>query len=204
MTKQEQDIELSAIQQVIEALTPLDSEARDRVVRYVFQRLSIAPPLSAVTPAAPSIISSHGPTPTPESPVSQTKVADIRSFKELKQPRSANEMTAIVAYYLAELAPAQERKPEISTAEIDKFFKHASFPLPAAPRMALSNAKNAGYLDTGADRGWYKLNPVGHNLVAHNLPSAEAERKPASAKKRTKKKVATRKKKANKKKPQKR
>jgi Transmembrane secretion effector len=40
--------------------------------------------------------------------------------------------------------------------------------------MTLTNAKNAGYLNA-LERGRFKLNPVGHNLVAHKLPSRDAE-----------------------------
>jgi hypothetical protein len=97
---------------------------------------------------------------------------DIRSFGQEKSPRSANERVAVVGYYLSELAPADERKVEISAGDLTKYFKQAGFPLPGAARMTLVNAKNAGYLDAGAERGAYKLNPVGHNLVAHSLPAA--------------------------------
>jgi hypothetical protein len=83
---------------------------------------------------------------------------DVRSFGTEKSPRSPNERVAVVAYYLAELAPETERKAEISAADITKYFKQAGFPLPGAARMTLVNARNAGYLDAGADRGTYRLN----------------------------------------------
>lgn len=166
------DQELHAIQQVIAALSELDSEARARVISYVFQRLGIsspavltetgtsgATPLHGVEGAAPAV--QHG-----------RRQIDMRTLGQEKSPRSANERVAVVGYYLSELAPAEERKTEISAADITKYFKQAGFPLPGAARMTLVNAKNAGYLDAGAGRGTYKLNPVGHNLVAHSLPPA--------------------------------
>jgi len=104
----------------------------------------------------------------------QEQLNDIRTLANAKQPKSANEMAAVVAYYLAELAPSDDRKGEITSAEINKYFKQANFPLPAAARHTLTNAKNAGYLDVGSGRGSYKLNPVGHNLVAHGLPSEDS------------------------------
>lgn len=39
MTKE--DVELSAIQKVIEALTPLDEKERTRVIMYVFQQRTV-------------------------------------------------------------------------------------------------------------------------------------------------------------------
>jgi len=198
MTKNEQDEELAAIQLIIQAMTPLDAEAKNRVLGYVLQRLNLALPSKAGRPLTPSPAADQDQAATSEQLVSMQQITDIRSFKEQKNPHSANEMTALVAFYLAELAPAAERKEEISAIEIEKYFKQGGYPLPAVTRMALSNAKNAGYLDAGSDRGLYKLNPVGHNLIAHNLPSAETERQPV--RRRTKKTVSRGKKKIRKKK----
>jgi hypothetical protein len=41
--------------------------------------------------------------------------------------------------------------------------------------MTLTNAKNAGYLDS-AGHGAYKINTVGENLVAVTLPGEGSER----------------------------
>jgi len=166
------DQELQAIQQVIAALSGLDSEAKARVISYVFQRLGIsspAVPTEAGGSGAPSPLSSEAAAPVRQQGRRQI---DIRTFGQEKSPRSANERVAVVGYYLSELAPAEDRKTEISAADITKYFKQAGFPLPGAARMTLVNAKNAGYLDAGVDRGTYRLNPVGHNLVAHSLPAA--------------------------------
>jgi hypothetical protein len=104
---------------------------------------------------------------------------DIRALRDEKQPNSANEMAAIVAYYLADLVPVDERKTEIGTADIEKYFKQAGHPLPKAVSKTLQNAAAAGYLDS-ASRGLYSLNPVGHNLVAHGLPrtGSNAQQRP--------------------------
>lgn len=112
MTKE--DVELSAIQNVIEALTPLDEKARTRVVTYVFHRLGLtAPQGSAVSPSSPlqqQIPRGAGPLPTATPP---SIPVDIRSLKEAKKPRSANEMATLVAYYLAELAPEKTAKRKL-------------------------------------------------------------------------------------------
>jgi hypothetical protein len=168
------DQELRAIQQVIAALSDLDSEARARVINYVFQRLGISSSGASLNTESSRV--------RPAPVVDQIEPAlragrrqtDIRTFGAEKSPRSANERVAVVGYYLSELASADERKSEISAADITKYFKQAGFPLPKAARMTLVNAKNAGYLDAGAERGGYKLNPVGHNLVAHTLPAGSA------------------------------
>jgi hypothetical protein len=167
------DQELTAIQQIIAALNPLDVEGRSRVISYVFQRLGIS--LSSVSWEGAACVASAAPPVGPTVALHQAvqRQADIRSFAQEKSPRSANEMAAVVAYYLSELAPADDRKSDVSADDIEKYFKQANFPLPAAARMTLTNAKNAGYLDAGTERGTYRLNAVGHNLVAHGLPAGD-------------------------------
>lgn len=167
-----EDPELRAIQQVIAALSDLDPEARARVISYVFQRLGISSPAVLTDAGGSGATPPHGfEDSAPVAPPGHRQI-DIRTFGQEKSPRSSNERVAVVGYYLSELAPAGERKNEISAADITKYFKQAGFPLPGAARMALVNAKNAGYLDAGAERGAYRLNAVGHNLVAHGLPAS--------------------------------
>jgi hypothetical protein len=163
------DPELEAITQVMEALKPLEEDARLRVLDYVFRRLGITIRSAAPGPLphAPSAPGTPPPTLVAAPPTVQS---DIRSLAETKKPKTAGEMAAVVAYYLSELAPATDRKTEIGVDDIKKYFKQANFRLPGAANMTLVHAKNAGYLDVGSGRGQYKLNPIGHNLVAHNLP----------------------------------
>lgn len=102
-------------------------------------------------------------------------------------------MAATVAYYLTEVAPTSERKDEVDTEDMVKYFKQAGFPLPKAPRMLLTNAKNSGYFDSGT-AGGYKLNPVGYNLVAHNLPRTGSTSAPAKIRRRARQVAGGRKK----------
>lgn len=166
--------QLQATEHVVRALTPLDSGARSRVVVHVCQLLDIpvgSPstiiPSSAAQPANPSII-------TPLQSSTPGRFSDIRSLKDSKAPKTHIEMACLVAYYLKEHAPTEERRTEISTADIEKYFNQAGFALPKHPRMVLPSAKNAGYFDT-AERGNYKLNPVGFNLAAYGLSSKSGD-----------------------------
>ena len=96
-------------------------------------------------------------------------------------------MAAVVAYYLSELAPPEERKSSVNVQDITKYFKQANFPLPKAIKDMLSHARDAGYLDSAGEVGQYKLNPVGYNLVVHNLPH-KAEHGHRKSKRKNKKK----------------
>ena len=79
-------------------------------------------------------------------------------------------MACLVAYYLQELAPKNDRKQKISALDAEKYFKQASFKLPKRLDQLLVNAKASGYFES-AGRGEYKLNAVGYNLVVHGLPA---------------------------------
>ena len=164
-----QDPELSAIQTIINSLEPLDTEARQRVLTYVFQRLNL--PLAIRARLAPGETSPVQSVSTASSQGSQLLAGtDIRSLKDQKAPNSAAEMAALVAYYLAEIAPIEERKNTIDKDDIAKYFKQAGYPLPKVIRQTLPNAARSGYFDiTGGGR--YRLNPVGYNLVVHGLPT---------------------------------
>jgi len=170
MAESEIKSELKAIETITNILRPLDKIAQKRVLDYSMQHLGLE-----VEHADRSFITS------PERKEAQVEqltqrqqqqVVDIRNLRDQKQPSSDMEMAAIVAYYLSELAPEEDRKYVIGTKEIKTYFNQAGYPLPSAPQFTLPNAKAAGYFES-AGRGKYKLNPVGHNLVAHGLPRAK-------------------------------
>jgi hypothetical protein len=194
MSSDSGDAEIRAIEQVIGALDPLDADARERVLEYAFKRLGIDGmdrPQVQPNPIIPQV--------APPSPILPGP-SDIRALREEKKPKSANEMAAVVGYYLAEIAPASERKREIGTPDIEKYFKQAQQRLPEAPGKTLPNALAAGYFDS-AGRGLYSLNPVGFNLVAHGLPresssSPSPRRRSPKSKAKGKRKSAAKPKKA--------
>ena len=176
------DQEVEAIRIVLGALTPLSEKARASVLEYVTKRLgSEEPGWFEGQQRPPSLLD------TPEKrPRHGDSQVHIKELREEKKPRSANEMAALVGYYLSSLAsPA---KSTINRRDIETYFKIAKFPLPNQIQATLANAKTAGYFDT-VGNGEYKLNAVGHNLVVHSMPrgsSNEGGKKKASAKKASK------------------
>jgi hypothetical protein len=168
----EGDGELTAMHAIVAALKPLTEEERRRVLEYVLGRFGALPIQSAIPSLGVTAASgSSGASPAP-AVASTSAIHDIRSLKDAKSPKSANEMAALVAFYVSELAPANERRSTITKADIERYFKSAGFSLPADASFTLVNAKNAGYLDN-AGAGQYKLNPVGYNLVAHRMGARE-------------------------------
>lgn len=163
-----------AIDILLGALEPLDEASRETAVLAVCRQLNIASAPDVKIPA--STQSSAEPlnatAPQVQRPATAAPRIDIRSLKEQKKPNSAKQMACIVAYYLKELADGEEKKETVSTAELEKYFKQAGFKLPTRMAQVLVDAKASGYFES-ASRGEYKLNAVGHNLVAHNLPGED-------------------------------
>lgn len=108
------------------------------------------------------------------APVRPAGPTDIRSFFEEKKPSSDIEATAVAAYYYQYAAPESHRRETIDAASLQEAFRLARRPLPARTIYTLTNAKNAGYLDSAGD-GEFRLNPVGYNLVEHGLGSKARE-----------------------------
>jgi hypothetical protein len=194
--------ELDAIRALVEALTPLSQDSRQRAIEYALRTLDVPLPVYSTTsgsvPRAPEVVTEHEDQRRPV-PVQKAGV-DIRTLANEKQPRSAMEMAAVVAYFLSELTTGDDQKDAITTEDLRKYFRQAGYPLPGAIQYTLGNAASAGFFES-AGRGLYKLTSVGYNLVAHNLPAGDAPAprpakraaKKATAKKATAKKATAKK-----------
>ena len=177
--------ELDALSAVVTALRPLSPESQRRVIDSASILLNMG--------------SVQGRTEV-DRRVSQAQIGaasaaiiqDIRALKQEKVPKSANEMAAVVAYYLAEVVNPSEQKKTIDIADVEKYFKQAQYPLPNNVQMTLVNAKSAGYFDAEGS-GQYKLNPVGYNLVAHTLPRSDSSEKMRPSRRRKPSKKPSRK-----------
>src|SRR5258708_26756228 len=125
------DAELLAIRAVLGALVPLKREGRTRVLDYVLKRIGVT--ASPIPPAStsPSLTRSVDAYITSTTSESRGQPNDIRSLTKEKAPRSANEMAALVAYYVTELAPEPYRKESITADDIKKYFQDAHIALPS-------------------------------------------------------------------------
>lgn len=118
------------------------------------------------------------------------RIIDIRTFFEEKKPSSDIEAAAVVAFYYEHLAPIDERRDSIKAQTLKKAFKQAKWKLPPRPIITLSNARSAGYLESGPETGSYRLNAIGYNLVEHTLGREKSEDLTPKRKKRKRKKAA--------------
>jgi hypothetical protein len=159
-----------SIDELIVALKDLDENSRIIAIKAVVEHLNI--PIMRDDKQLKSLQSidlNNIDTLRQQFTPPQGATLDIQSLKEIKQPANSIEMACVVAFYLSNHAPENEKTDSITKIEIEKYFKQAKFPLPKVIQQVLVDAKSSGYFDS-AERGKYKLNPVGYNLVAHKLP----------------------------------
>jgi hypothetical protein len=194
MTTSESDFD--AAKAVADQLKGLDKERQQRVLRWVAESLNLD--LSATSAMAPPRSSElHQQDPTaghhqPSQQAQQHRPTDIKSFVDTKQPKSDVQFAAVVAYYYRFEAPAETRKDAIEAQTLQEGARLAGRRRPPKPLMTLNNAKKLGYLDS-AERGQFRINTVGENLVAMTLPGSGTDN--SRGRSRSTKKSGTRKKK---------
>lgn len=159
----------AAIDQIANALATFDAHERNTILAAVCALLKMAPPASASGQNA-LVEASKGVEPAKLQPqhLAHGPGIDIKTLRNQKQPASAREMACVVAYYLSEM----EKRPTITSADIEKYFKQAGYKVPLAVEQVLPDAKKAGYFELES-RGVYKLNRVGYNAVVHSMPRKE-------------------------------
>lgn len=171
-----------AIDQILEALKPHEKRQQQTIISTVCQFLDLA---SSVVPAekgpdargngsAGADSERKTASGNSDEPVKNKReqALDIRTLRQQKQPGSAAQMACVTAYYLAEHAEDSESAGTITTADLEKYFKQAGFPLPRKLEQVLADGRRSGYFDQ-VSRGEYKLTRVGYNLVAHKLPKSD-------------------------------
>jgi hypothetical protein len=185
--------EFDAAKSIVEALKGLEKQQQVRAVRFASEHLG----LNVVTPAATAVPISDSQVHPPPSSLASTsahpassRTKDIKQFTVEKSPKSDQQFAAVVAYNYRFQAPDTDRRETISPTDLIEAARLVGRPRPPSPSMTLTNAKNAGYLDS-AGHGAYRLNTVGENLVAVTLPGDGSEQnarsRPAKKKKPIKK-----------------
>jgi len=157
-----------AIDEIISALSSLPDAVRQVAIKAACDHLGVPAHNPSITTEALAAAGSNAileVIPARES----GQAVDIRMLKQQKNPASNKEMACLVAFYLQRQAPPHERKDTVTAEDLNRYFVQAGFPLPKRMEQLLVDARAAGYFDS-VGRGAYRLNPVGHNLVAHSLP----------------------------------
>ncbi len=184
---------LDAAQKIVVELTDMNRDQQSLALKFAIETLGLQLP-SGMSPV--SVAPMQAPPPPHASGADHS--TDIRSFTEMKSPKSDQQFTAVVAYFYQFEARPDDRKEAIDAETMKEAARLAGRPQVARWNMTLTNAKNAGYLDA-AGGGKFKLSSVGENLVAITLPDnaspgrSKAKRASKRPKKKSSKKNATKK-----------
>lgn len=135
-----------AIDEIVKALQGLEDSSRSTAIKAACEHLGI-PFAGIMTPSFTAQVEKVGVPISPEnytSPPQPHPPSDIRSLKGQKSPANSLEMACVVAYYLQYVVPDAERKAEISTDDLDNYFRQADFPISKRLDNVLVKAKAAG------------------------------------------------------------
>jgi hypothetical protein len=160
--------DLAAIKTICDALEPFDENERERIIRWASERLGLRN-VSSFRSVDQSIPPASNPHLHDLKPSFGAK--DIKTFLDEKNPTSANQLVAAVAYYLKFEAPASERKNSITADDIMEACRKGNRERPKHANQILVNASGFGLVDK-VGTGTYEINAVGENLVAVSMPTA--------------------------------
>ncbi len=164
--------EFNIANQVSDLLKDLPKDRQHRILRWVAESLGVPSGATAPSTAIPDA------TRYASAPLTPGRWTDIKSFVAAKSPRSDMQFAAVVAYYYRFEAKPDEQLESISADVLQNAARLANRHRLSRPRQTLINAKQQGYLDQ-VDRGQYRINSVGENLVAMTLPGIEAPAAPS-------------------------
>jgi hypothetical protein len=172
---------LDAAQKIVAELQGMTPEHRSLALKFAAETLGLNLPSLTAQPAHVPPAAAHPPATTPPAHSGGGHSTDIKSFTTLKTPKSDQQFAAVVAYFYQFEAPPDQRKDMIDVETMKHAARLAGRRQPPKWIYTLTNAKNAGYLDSAGD-GNFKLSPVGENLVAITLPDNASA--PVSGKRR--------------------
>jgi hypothetical protein len=160
--------DLEAVRTIISALQSFEAAEQERIIRWVREKLGLGTGIGqgsseSTSPVSPTTVAPR------TLPTGQT---DLRGFVGQKRPASDIHFAATVAYYYRFEAPESERKDAIGPNDLLDACRIAGRGRMQNPGQTLRNAHRDGLLDR-ADRGTFRINTVGENLVAMALPSKD-------------------------------
>lgn len=167
-----------AARSISDALAGMPKAEQERALRWAAENLGIQQPLPHSTLQQQGFVPAPPGGGTVSPPPASERPKDIKTFKDQKQPKSDNQYAAVVAYYYRFEAPEGQRRDTIDAEALQESTRQSGWRRLAAPRVTLSNAMAMGYLDR-VDRGEYRINTVGENLVAMTLPGGGDTSNPA-------------------------
>ncbi|MBC7877778.1 MAG: hypothetical protein H7Y59_11470 [Anaerolineales bacterium] len=183
--------DLEAVRILVTALENFEKSDQERIIRWAREKLGLE--IQSVN-SMQFLPQSQGSNAADTQQTQPGSVIDLKSFVNTKKPTSDMQFAATVAYYYKFEAPSNERKEAISSEILQDATRLAPRERLKDPNQTLRNAATNGLLDKAGERGAYKINTVGENLVAMTLPQSNVTAKKSKSTSKPTKNVSKRKK----------
>lgn len=171
--------DLEAVRNICVALEPFDETEREKIIKWACERLGMKNIPSSLIQNIPTVSSN----PTVQPVLGQTGAKNIKTFLQEKDPKTANQFVAAVAYYYKFESTAAEKKQSITKEDISDACRKAVIKKWGKfPHVILANASNYGLMDN-VGTGTYEINSVGENLVVSMPNTLHRKSKKKSSKK---------------------
>lgn len=157
--------DLDAVRKVAEAIKQFEPADQERILRWAKEKVGL---VTSILPAKNNEVQNLRELENTAQPL--RKHIDIKSFISQKKPTTDSEFATAVAYYYRFEAQESDRKDTISSEDLRDAYRLCSRKIPPRTIDTLNNTMRAGFLDK-ADRGAYKINTVGENLITMTLGS---------------------------------
>jgi len=179
MTKPKDDFD--AVRIIVDILKDFKKEEQERIIRWAQEKVGFILPVPSIatTPLSQQAVYK-------DATRGSNKAITIKEFIDAKNPKKDIHFAAAVAYYYRFEAPEGRKKDVINSDDLQEACRLSTnrrrFKKPIS---VLNNAESMGLLDR-PERGLFKINAVGENLVAMGLPadSSNSFTKQRSKKKR--------------------
>lgn len=172
--------DLQAVRTLISTLEAFPEADQQRIIRWTMEKLGLATKNVLSKPAGKeTIVPTAG---GAQVPARSARGRDIKSFVEEKAPPSDMQFAVTVAYYYQFEAGESERKDSITAKDLQDAARKAKRHRLRNPGQTLRNARYNGYLDSADERGAFKVDTVGENLVAMALPPSTDSSRPSRKK----------------------
>lgn len=164
MSQQPDDLE--AVRVIVTTLEKFEKTDQERIIRWAREKLGLETPPINIQPTQQQFPSQQ----LQQSKLQTGQATDLKSFVAAKNPTSDMQFAAAVAYYYKFEAPISDRRESIDSEILQDATRLSSRERLKDPIQTLRNASFNGLIDKAENKGFYRINTVGENLVAMTLP----------------------------------
>ncbi|MGH8327649.1 MAG: hypothetical protein ACRET2_12885, partial [Steroidobacteraceae bacterium] len=162
--------EFDVAKAVADQLQGLQKEQQQKILRWVMEHLGLELRVASSADQRMGETSTAAGDAAISQGAASQRTMDIKTFVDSRSPKNDVQLATVIAYYHRFEASKQDRKEYIDANLLRESMRHIGQQRTSAwAPQTLNNAKTLGYLDS-PERGQFRINSVGENLVVMTLP----------------------------------